>query len=248
MTIDYYELEVKDTIGNIQPDVICFDPLNTAGVFCENLERDSSGNVSRVTALIENRGKLATKGVDAQIRYSMELPAGLALVGSYAGLSLGAAFTHVYSLDFQENVVTQVIDCAGKFGWPCYELFSGQGSATYPENRLTANFNYSSGPFTAHLTWRWIGGTDNAAPLGSANFGVPDPVLAAPKVSSWNYFDLGLGYEWGKGLLLRLGVNNLTDKDPPVMGDSQFEDNTDALMYDVFGRTYYLNLRYQFGF
>jgi len=32
------------------------------------------------------------------------------------------------------------------------------------------------------------------------------------------------------------------------MGDSQFEDNTDALMYDVFGRTYYLNLRYQFNF
>jgi hypothetical protein len=32
------------------------------------------------------------------------------------------------------------------------------------------------------------------------------------------------------------------------MGDAQLENNTDALMYDVFGRTYYLNLRYRFGF
>jgi outer membrane receptor protein involved in Fe transport len=161
---------------------------------------------------------------------------------------VGAMLTHVFSLDFQENIATQIVDCAGLFGYPCINLF-GNGVGTYPENRLMTNFNYSSGPFTAHLAWRWIDGTDNAAPLISEICcGISDPVEAVPSVSSWNYFDLGLAWAWDNGLLLRLGVNNLTDKEPPLMGDNQNENNTDALMYDVFGRTYYLNLRYQFGF
>lgn len=249
VTVDYYDLEIEDTIGGIFPDVICFDPKNAADVFCENLERDSTGNVFRVTSLIENRGLLATDGIDFQVQYGTDLPDSLALFDGHANLTVGAALTHVFSLEFQENIVTQVLDCNGVFGWPCWQLFSGSSPGTYPENKLNTNFTYRSGPFTGQLAWRWIDGTDNAAPLGSdICCGIPDPVLAMPSVSSWNYFDLGLAYEWDFGLLVRLGINNLLDEDPPLMGDAQLENNTDALMYDVFGRTYYLNLRYQFGF
>jgi outer membrane receptor protein involved in Fe transport len=249
LAIDYYDLEIEDTIGGIEPDTICFDPLNTAGIFCDKLERDGTGNVFRVTSLTENRGLLATDGIDFQVQYATDLPESLALIGGDAQLSVGAMLTHVLSLDFQENIVTQVFDCRGKFGWPCWELFSGSSSGTYPENKLTTNFNYSSGPLTAHLAWRWIDGADNAAPLGSEICcGISDPVLATPQVPSWSYFDLGAAYEWNNGLLLRLGINNLFDKEPPLMGDGQLGPNTDELMYDVFGRTYYLNLRYQFGF
>lgn len=73
-------------------------------------------------------------------------------------------------------------------------------------------------------------------------------MIAVPDVSSWNYLDLGFSYGWDNGLLLRLGINNLTDKEPPLMDNAQNRNNTDALMYDVYGRSYYLNLRYQFGF
>ena len=110
------------------------------------------------------------------------------------------------------------------------------------------NFNYGSGGLTGKLAWRWIDGTDNAAVLApELIYGFTDPVLAIPNVSSWNYLDLGLAYEWNNGLLLRLGINNLTNKKPPLMGD-QNGNNTDALMYDVYGRTYYLDVRYGFGF
>jgi len=246
--IDYYDLEIEDTIGGVDPGAVCFDPLNTAGVFCENLQRDSTGNVSEVTALIQNRGLLATDGIDLQVQYARDLPSGLALTSGDAQLSVRAMLTHVFSLDFQENIVTQVFDCAGVFGWPCNGML-GNFVGTYPKNKANVSIDYLSGPFTTHLAWRWIEGTDNAAPLGSEICcGISDPVLAIPSVSSWQYLDLGLAYEWGFRLLLRLGVNNLLDKDPPLMGDAQQENNTDALMYDVFGRSYYLNLRYQFDF
>jgi outer membrane receptor protein involved in Fe transport len=246
MSLDYYDLEVEDTIGEIDPSSICFNPVNAAGVFCDNLQRDESGNVSRVTSLIENRGLLATNGIDFQVQYSAPLPASLALFGEYAEFSVGAMLTHVLALEFQENIVTEVYDCAGYFGWPCQGLFR-TGSGTYPENRLISNFDYDSGPFTARLSWRWIYSVDNAAPLLSGIvFGIENPVLATPRVSSWNYLDLGLAYEWDSGVQARLGINNLTDKAPPLMGDSAFKFNTDAQLYDVFGRTYFLNLRYRF--
>jgi outer membrane receptor protein involved in Fe transport len=51
---------------------------------------------------------------------------------------------------------------------------------------------------------------------GGAGFGTPGwvmkTVLVLPKVSSYSYFDLGLGYEISESLNLRFGVNNLLEK------------------------------------
>ena len=105
---------------------------------------------------------------------------------------------------------------------------------------MNTKFNYSSGPFTAHLTWRWIDGMLNAGPKG-----YPDPVLAIPELSSWSYFDLGFSYLFGKSTALRFVINNITDKAPAFMAD--ISNNTSASTYDVFGRSYQLSVSYQFG-
>lgn len=114
---------------------------------------------------------------------------------------------------------------------------------------MTANFNYASGPFTAQLTWRWIDSMETASGLGLPLFFGPDFVSnqSITSIPSWNYFDLGVSYEWDDSVLVRFGINNLADKESPFMADWTFGPNTDTLMYDVFGRTYYLNLRYQFS-
>ena len=41
-------------------------------------------------------------------------------------------------------------------------------------------------------------------------------------------------------------VNNLLDKDPPMMADAVPTLNTDTFLYDVFGRTYYLSFAWNF--
>jgi outer membrane receptor protein involved in Fe transport len=68
-TVDYFYLEVTDTIGDISSDLICFDPLNTGNIFCENLKRDASGNVFEISDLTSNRGLLETSGIDTQVQY-----------------------------------------------------------------------------------------------------------------------------------------------------------------------------------
>ena len=69
------------------------------------------------------------------------------------------------------------------------------------------------------------------------------------EIPSDSYFDLSADYEFSSGMLqgLRLGfgVENVTDEDPPIF-PSYVQANTDPSQYDVFGRRYYVSIRYAF--
>jgi iron complex outermembrane receptor protein len=237
MAFDYFDLEVSNTIGDISAFEICFDPLNSGNAFCENLSRDTTGNIRQISEPISNRGLLAVKGFDAQLQYQMDLPSSLSILDEYASLSITSMLTHYSSVKSQENVVTEIRECNGLFGWPCAD----RDGASFPENRMITSLDYTSGALNIHLTWRWIDSMENAAPLSSAIFGYPDPELGIPTVPSYNFFDLGLGYRFNDHWRARLGVTNLLDKDPPLYADQANQNNTDTSLYDIFGRSFYLS-------
>ena len=93
-----------------------------------------------------------------------------------------------------------------------------------------------------NLTWRWIDGTNNAAPFLFETLNVTDPVLQIPDVGSKSYVDLGVAYDITERLSARLNILNLGDTDPPLMADAVFSNNTDTSMFDIFGRAYQLTL------
>ena len=244
---DYFAFDVEDTIGEIDARSICFDPRNTENLFCENIRRDATGNISREINLTSNRGLLETSGIDTQIRFASSLPRGLSISESGADLELNTIWTHTLKVKQQENPVTQVLECAGRFGWPCYDGELFDGGQTFAENRLTTYANYGSGAWSLHLTWRWIEGTDNAEPLSLDFQLTPDAVLAVPDVGDQSYVDLGLGYSFGEWLTARLNINNLFDSGPPQMADAVLQNNTDSGTYDVFGRSYLLSFSANMG-
>lgn len=239
VSVDYFEMKLEDTIGWIDSMLICFDAVNTGNEFCQNIARDETGNVANVTDLTSNRGILETTGVDTQFDYRAELPDFFSMGGYAADIAINLYWTHLLSYKVQENIVTQIRDCAGYYGWPCW---SADESDTFSHNRVTTNVHYSAGPLSTHLTWRWIEGSNNAAPLASADYGVPDPILAVPSVGDEQYVDLGLSYEFSDAFVVRFGISNLLDNDPPQMADQQWSNNTDTGIYDVFGRSYYLTV------
>jgi iron complex outermembrane receptor protein len=241
-SIDYYAIEITDTIGSIDATLICFDPANTDHIFCDEIARDATGNVYEVWELTSNRGVLETNGIDTQIQYAAELPGSLALAEDSADIRINVFWTHMFENKEQENPATEILDCAGYFGWPCD---TDARVNVYAKDRVTSNLHYTSGPFEAHLIWRWIAGTDNAGPLRSAIVGFPDPNLAIPSVDDEHYLDLGLSYAFRDNLTVRFGVNNLLDNDPPFMADAVWDINTAMSLYDVFGRSYYLTLSAQ---
>jgi iron complex outermembrane receptor protein len=237
MALDYFDLEVTNTIGDISAFEICFDPLNAGNAFCENISRDATGNISQISEPISNRGLLAVKGFDAQLQYQMDLPSSLSFLDEYANLNITSMLTHYSSVKSQENVVTEIRECNGLFGWPCWDI----DGVSFPENRLITSLDYSSGALNIHLTWRWIDSMENAAPLSSALYGYPDPELGIQGVGSYNFFDLGFGYRFNDQWRARLGVTNLFDQEPPLMADQGNSGNTDPSLYDIFGRSFYLS-------
>ncbi len=238
-TVDYFYLEVTDTIGDISSDLICFDPLNTGNIFCENLKRDASGNVFQISDLTSNRGLLETSGIDTQVQYQTDLPGWTAFQDYSASLMVNVYWTHVFTFKNQENPVTEILECAGYFGWPCEYR-------SYPANRVTTNFTYTSGPLELYLSWRWIDEMKNAAPKRSVIYGYPDPDLAVPVVKEKHYLDLGSAYTFRDRYQLRFIVSNLMDTKPPQMADQSWSNNTDEGLYDVFGRSYRVTISAQF--
>jgi outer membrane receptor protein involved in Fe transport len=237
LAVDYFDLKVDGGIGGLDAAGACFDSANVNNLFCDRIRRDSiTFNVNEVRENNINRGQLKATGIDTQISYATDLPAALAVGDNGADISINVIWTHLTELSSQETVYSTPRDCAGYFGWPC-----DNDGMTFPADRVTTSLSYASGDLSAHLSWRWIDKTDNAAPFQSADWGVPDPDLAVPYVKQKNYLDLGVAYEFNEHLIARLTVANLTDTDPPMMADAVWDKNTDTRMYDIFGRSYTLS-------
>ena len=70
---------------------------------------------------------------------------------------------------------------------------------------------------------------------------MPSP---APGVPAYDLFDVTLLYKFNDKILVRGGVNNVTDEEPPIVGGTIGQ--TQPGTYDILGRYYYLGL--QLGF
>ena len=246
-SVDYFELEVEDTIREPAPNTVCFNTENTTNFLCENMRRDAAFgyNVVEIDYVLQNLGLTRTSGFDTQISFAAGLPDALSIGSSYAEVTIDLTWTHMRENRIQDDPNVVPVECAGYFGFPCNAIRDFAVS-TFPENRIMTSMRYLAGNFDAQLNWRWIEGTKNAYPLFTEIVGDPEPVQAIPDVGSKSYFDLGLGYQFSDNIAARLTVANLFDTDPAFMADAVISNNTDTSMYDIFGRSYQLSvsLRY----
>jgi iron complex outermembrane recepter protein len=248
VSIDYFNLEVTDSIGSIDTLTICFDPANTNNLFCENITRDpnAGGNIVEFLEPVSNRGVIGTSGVDTLVSYRTDLPAWLSLFGGFADLNVNLVWTHTLENIWQLNPVSEVVDCAGFFGRFCGLGIAEDAGWTLPENRVTTNINYQAGRVSIHLTSRWIDGTTNAKKKEARFFGLPEPLLAIPSIGSKHFVDLGFGFAFSENFTARFGVNNVANTNAPNMANAVFSNNTDSRLFDVFGRSYYASVSARF--
>ncbi len=91
------------------------------------------------------------------------------------------------------------------------------------------------------LQWRRIGRVRLAAL--DPRFKLTDEVSPAyTKVPAQDYFDVTTTFKVHNGIVLRLGINNVLDRQPPLIigntaaGDGPFNANTYPEWYDPLGR------------
>ena len=236
ITVDYFNVEVKNAITTINAQQTlndCFSNLNLSSVTCQAIKRLPSGQIDFVRTSNSNIGQLKVRGVDAQVDYRLPLPSALEL-GGPANLSLTAVASWLFERSTQVLANQKPQDCAGFYGAGCS---SGTGGFITPDFKLNLSANYASGDVTLRLAARMIGELEL----------YPTATNVVKKVDPTWYVDCSFAVNVTKQVSLFGGVNNLLDKQPPILGTTLVGDaNTDVSLFDTLGRRYFMGARLRF--
>jgi iron complex outermembrane recepter protein len=225
---DLWWIRLENTIDALSETTVLDDPAT----FAQYIRRNANGDLSidgfscpgadcgYLDLRQQNLGGTRTNGADFSLLYREGL-------GANGNLTLGINTTFVAKYEYQD--------------------FEGS-----PWNQRVGVYSGANGPIfrwqhAATATWKmgnWtIGG------VGHYKSGYLDQNAAdeGNRVNSYATADAFVTWAATKGLTLTLGVNNLTDRDPPYSNQNEvFQANYDPRFTDPTGRKYYARASYSF--
>jgi iron complex outermembrane receptor protein len=245
--LDWWDIKVKDVIGQLPEQAIFADPTKYASRFVRcnavspaNLANpqiastcfDAVSGALQPTALAyifqptENLGEIRTNGLDVSLKYRYSM-------GTMGVLSFGLSGTWVNKYKYQREKDGVFIDAAGKY--------SDSGPIVRWKHVATANWDY--GPWSTTLANRYINSyTDENNPDR-----VTDATKLGHKVDAYSVWDLFVAFKGVKNLTLRAGVKNILNEDPPASNQgATFQNGYDPRIHDILGRVYSIQASYKF--
>jgi outer membrane receptor protein involved in Fe transport len=254
-SIDYFDIRVNSFIGRFGENLILNQCINGGNpTFCSLVHRDPTGSLflspqGFVTDTQLNTGSLKTTGVDIAASYRTDL-SNLGL-GDNGSISANIVGTWLDSLITQPLPGGPSFDCAGLYGLTC-----GTPAPQWRHKaRITWNTPWSYGDWFKSLSlsaqWRYYGKVDLDAFDSNPQLNNPANQFAAEKtLSSQSYIDLTANFTVHNNVNFRVGVNNVFDKDPPLVGTNCAatfcNGNTYPQVYDSLGRYVYVGLTADF--
>ena len=254
MSFDYYNIKLQDSIGAIGGDTIIDNCIATGSpIFCNGIHRDPGGSLFKtvagfITDTTVNFGSLTTRGVDAKVNYRMP-------IDNFGSVLFNLEGTRLINLGKQPLTGGPAYDCAGYFGTTC--------GAPNSKWRHVFNTTWATpwSGFDLTARWRFLSGADSEQIS-------PNPQLAGnalpltQHIKPYSYLDLSADVSLYKMFKLQLGVNNVLDKDPPIInsGNATFPSdcptitpngsscngNTFPGTYDALGRFFFARITAQF--
>jgi outer membrane receptor protein involved in Fe transport len=252
---DYWRIKANKFISNVPAQLALPSCLNTGNAFnCGLIQRDANGSLStglgasagRIVSTRYNTGSYGNSGIDFEGRYNLSLHSIAAKAGS-----LEFSFSGSIALDNPINVTpgTSPVDCTDLYGPTCSTV-----GPTTPvprwRHRLRMTWESPVG-VEVSLNWRHIGRLNSEFTSSNPNLSNPTNIFPVDShIAAYNYLDLETGIEATEHLHISLGVNNLTDKRPPVIGlvanPLLVNGNMAAGVYDVLGRYLFAGLTAKF--
>jgi iron complex outermembrane recepter protein len=257
LQVDYFDIKIENIITTIGASAILSQCVNS-GLFCNDIHRDGNNSLwlsqqGFVVDALANVGRFETRGIDLDLSYGFDVgPAGKIrtnLLGTYVDEYLVTPNVSFPSTSY---------NCAGLYGTVCG---SAAGTAVpifrwRHTMRTTWSTPWQGLDITA--AWRYFAAMklDSLSPQASlsrapatvANGGIPSTDAA---IKAFNYLDLSAAVKLADRLTFRLGVNNVFDKDPPIIGGSSLppavgNGNTFPQVYDALGRFIFGQITVQF--
>lgn len=115
-------------------------------------------------------------------------------------------------------------------------------STPYAKVRANTRASWTMGDYSLGMVWRHIGAT-TVQTTGAAGNNAGNFLPQNERIQAFDYFDLNGAWQLTKHFKLSLTVNNLFDKQPPLIGTGIGPGavnfgNTFPTAYDVIGRRY----------
>ncbi len=246
MAVDYFDISIEDAIGFVSAQTtvnLCYE--QSQQFFCDNIRyaNGSTTDIEFVDLAPFNFASQTARGVDFEIGYTAPVGPGT--------LNLRGLATY-YIENVSDNGIDAPNDVAG------VNAFGGIPSFTY---RVSAIYGFDSG-FTASFVGRGFsdGKYDNDYIECAATCPASDPLGVARTINTNSidgtlYLDANFNYDFTLGPVdatAMLGVKNVLDRDPVLVGNGPNGNNTPAYpqtnraLYDTLGRTFRLGLRIRY--
>ncbi|MBU2223276.1 MAG: TonB-dependent receptor [Gammaproteobacteria bacterium] len=233
LSVDYYDIYVDGYIGTNTPQEVldgCYVLGNQAQ--CALIRRDGgtlTSDISGVEQYTTNLSYLKTTGYEVQYSFGFNLE-------KWGTVDFSGQMNHYIDVESLSSPTSQIIDCNGYFGTSCNPQHE-----TRANQRVTWNYeDYSLG-----FMWRYMSDLDRSPDEAADTF------EAFRHISSYSYIDMYASYQISESMKLNFGVDNLTNKDAPVVGGeasstSWNSGNTFPSHYDMLGRTYRMTFNVKF--
>jgi len=252
---DYFNIKITNVIQGFGADNI-LDTCATTGApaFCNLVHRSNIGSLWLGTNIIgaptsgyvidtnQNGGYLKTSGVDFAANYRFNFHDFGA--GELGGISIDflGTYTHDYQV-FSGIPGSKVLQCVGNFGTKCQGTATPQ-SGPLPSWRHKVRLSWQTPVDGLEISgnWRFIGAVKTDTGItGRADSNIP----------AFNYFDLAANWRVRDRYTFRLGVNNVFDKAPPIIGSGECPSvvcsgNTFPQIYDPLGRYLFVGMTADF--
>ncbi len=217
LTLDYWSFEIDDAIEYYGRDNVklCYESTSLDNLFCNNVERDpQTGEITNFYNRPINAATVAIKGIDVESAYRTELFSG----------DLALKLTATYLIEDNNNSTGRAEDFRSDVGETASPRWKGRFNAVYSQD---------DSAYVLTMNYRHATVNDNDWTIEDNNYN---------DIPSYTTFDFMYKTYLMDELQLRVGVNNIFDREPPrnpfTYDDGEF--------FDVKGRRLSLGAKYTF--
>ena len=206
ISVDFYDIEVSDAIGEQSPDIVmrqCTDPafnptFDPTIPACDRFRRAASGAIGNLQRTFFNSGRFETSGVDVQLNWRLDVGPGQ--------LNVTSLLNVLFDMKSAELAVDPLVDFAGTFG----PTENGLNGSAY-DYRALSTVTYTFDRLDIGLRWQHLPSID-------AEIAATNPNTTITGASAYNVFDVLGRYQIADNISLRFGVENVFNEEPPLTG------------------------------
>ncbi|HEV2363034.1 MAG TPA: TonB-dependent receptor [Caulobacteraceae bacterium] len=252
---DYFNVKINNVIqGYGEDNILKACAVQGVPFFCSLIHRNNTGSLwlgtialglpttGYVVDTTQNAGYLKTSGIDFAANYHFNFrDFGM---GDWGGVAIDflGTWTHEYKI-FSGIPGGAVTDCAGLYGSFCQGTSTPMsGPLPHWKHKMRLTWSTPVDGLEVSLAWRY---------LGPVNVDTGASGAIDTHIEAYNWFDLAGQWRFKDRYTLRAGINNLFDRDPPIITLPNCpvvvcSGNTFPQVYDSLGRYVFVGLTADF--